>query len=147
MKLYRTKLENLDALPDAYRTALLACGTVKDEVIVHTGQRLALVLAKFAPNKLEELGLASIAVAHSFRNLKPIPEGQWPDAVKRCAANRIDGETGVGDTAERLLGATGEALKRFFKEAFGRECRCKERKEKLNRAFPYVKQRESIALP
>lgn len=42
---------------------------------------------------------------------------------------------GLGDTVEKITEATG--IKKAIKWAFGNDCGCDERKEVLNKAFPY----------
>jgi hypothetical protein len=44
---------------------------------------------------------------------------------------------GLGDTVEQVLEATGIA--KVAKWVLGEDCGCKERKEKLNKLFPYKK--------
>lgn len=44
---------------------------------------------------------------------------------------------GLGDTIEKITEATG--IKRLVKFIAGEDCGCNERKEKLNRLFPYQK--------
>jgi len=45
--------------------------------------------------------------------------------------------TGVGDTVEKIFEATG--VDKLAKWALGENCGCQERKEALNRLFPYRK--------
>jgi len=45
--------------------------------------------------------------------------------------------TGVGDTVEKIFQATG--VDKLAKWALGEDCGCQERKETLNRLFPYRK--------
>ena len=45
--------------------------------------------------------------------------------------------TGVGDTVEKIFEATG--VDKLAKWALGEDCGCQERKEALNRLFPYRK--------
>ena len=42
---------------------------------------------------------------------------------------------GFGDTVEKITKATG--IKSLFDNVIGANCNCKERKEKLNKKFPY----------
>jgi len=44
---------------------------------------------------------------------------------------------GLGDTVEQITKATG--IDKLVKFAFGKDCGCDERKEKLNKMFPYFK--------
>ena len=45
---------------------------------------------------------------------------------------------GLGDTVEKALKATG--IDKLAKKVLGDDCGCKERKEKLNKMFPYSRQ-------
>ena len=49
---------------------------------------------------------------------------------------------GVGDTVEKITEATG--IKKATKFLFGEDCGCTERKEKLNKMFPYYKKPECL---
>ena len=61
------------------------------------------------------------------RTKKEIEEAK---AVKKSAE-------GLGDTIETILEATGVA--KIAKWVLGEDCKCEERKEKLNKMFPYNK--------
>jgi hypothetical protein len=45
---------------------------------------------------------------------------------------------GLGDSIEKALKATG--IDKVAKKVLGEDCGCEERKEKLNKLFPYVRQ-------
>ena len=45
---------------------------------------------------------------------------------------------GLGDTIEKITKATG--IQKIVKKTIGNDCGCDERKEKLNKKFPYKKQ-------
>jgi len=45
---------------------------------------------------------------------------------------------GLGDTVEKALKATG--IDKLAKKVLGDDCGCEERKEKLNKMFPYSRQ-------
>ena len=45
---------------------------------------------------------------------------------------------GLGDSVEKVLKATG--IDKVAKKVLGDDCGCKERKEKLNKLFPYSRQ-------
>lgn len=47
-------------------------------------------------------------------------------------------DIGLGDTVERVLEATG--ISKIAKWLLGEDCGCNERKEKLNKLFPYRRQ-------
>jgi len=51
-------------------------------------------------------------------------------------ADVVKPSKGVGDTVEKVLEKTGVA--KVAKKILGDDCGCKERKEWLNKAFPYV---------
>lgn len=144
--MFRTALNNLDKLPQGYRDALMLAGKVDGEWLIHSPSKLAGVLLNYAPAKLQQLGLSTLVVARSFASLQNTPFSQWPDVVKSLADKRAEGERGAGDTAERLLGATGEAFKALFRMAFGEDCRCKHRKDRLNAAYNYSNLNEENTL-
>ena len=49
-------------------------------------------------------------------------------------------DKGLGDTVERITKATGiKAVVDKVKDVTGWDCKCEERKEKLNKLFPYKK--------
>lgn len=58
-------------------------------------------------------------------------------ARKRRTKAEIEAAKGLGDTIEKITEATG--IKAAVKAVFGDDCGCEERKEKLNRMFPYRK--------
>ena len=47
---------------------------------------------------------------------------------------------GIGDSVEKILKATG--IDKVAKKVLGEDCGCDERKEKLNKMFPYAKVRQ-----
>lgn len=49
---------------------------------------------------------------------------------------------GLGDTIEQITEATG--IKKVVKAIAGEDCGCDERKEKLNKLFPYSRQPECL---
>lgn len=70
--------------------------------------------------------------------LRPVPESDWPLAVKALALMRADGERGVGDTAARLLAHLGaDSMAAAYTKLIGRDCRCGDRRERLNLLYPY----------
>lgn len=57
---------------------------------------------------------------------------------KEWKAHQQNNESkGLGDTIEKITDATG--IKKVVKWIFGEDCGCEERKEALNKKFPYVK--------
>jgi hypothetical protein len=63
---------------------------------------------------------------------------QWPLWARTVGALRKDGEKGVGDTVERLVGANNsESFKLWYKRTFNRNCGCDGRKETWNAKFQY----------
>ena len=49
-------------------------------------------------------------------------------------------DKGLGDTIQRITKATG--IDKVAKAVLGDDCGCEERKEKLNKMFPYAKVRQ-----
>lgn len=62
---------------------------------------------------------------------------KWPRLARLVHRRRRPGERGVGDTIERLLGASGERFKVWFKRITGYDCGCDDRRDKLNASYPY----------
>ncbi len=58
-------------------------------------------------------------------------------AKKRIEEATEQASTGLGDTVEKVLQATG--IDKLVKFVAGEDCGCEERKEKLNKLFPYAK--------
>ena len=58
----------------------------------------------------------------------------WKDLLKE--------DKGLGDTIERITTATG--IKAAVKAVVGEDCGCDERRDKLNKIFPYSKQPECL---
>jgi predicted DNA-binding protein YlxM (UPF0122 family) len=61
--------------------------------------------------------------------------------LKKMARRKKQAE-GLGDSIEQILEVTGVA--KLAKWVMGEDCGCDERKEKLNKLFPYVKPECSI---
>ncbi len=81
---------------------------------------------------------AGQAVLHAFGGVTEAGPREWPEWALALKAQRLAGEAGVGDTAERILGPLGgDGFKRFFKALTGRDCGCSVRREGLNREFGY----------
>lgn len=56
---------------------------------------------------------------------------------KRRTKKEIEYSKGLGDTVEKVLKGTG--IDKLAKFILGEDCNCHERKEKLNKLFPYNK--------
>lgn len=84
------------------------------------------------PRKVRGTAAAVQAVAVSFGRVEP-SVSVWPAWADELRKQKAAGETGVGDTAERLIGPIGgDVFKRLVKN-----CGCGQRKEDLNRLYPY----------
>lgn len=59
------------------------------------------------------------------------------ELTKEVEEEVIQESRGLGDTIEKITTATG--IKRLVKFIAGEDCGCDERKEKLNKMFPYQK--------
>lgn len=55
----------------------------------------------------------------------------------RRTKEQIEASKGLGDTVEKVFKATG--IDKVAKFILGDDCKCDERKEKLNKLFPYKK--------
>ncbi len=95
-------------------------------------------------NKLHresEIGLTSI------KNTVKNGKARIYEKVKRRLGKTIKTETttkskGLGDTIEKITTATG--IKAAVKAVAGDDCGCEERKEKLNKLFPYKREPECL---
>lgn len=68
----------------------------------------------------------------------PVPPADWPLRAKAVAKLRKKAEAGVGDTIARLIGERNSALwEKAVIAITGKPCRCKGRRARLNRLFPY----------
>jgi len=84
--------------------------------------------------KLKPFVSATMAIARSFFNHEPIAKGKWPTWAEELKSRRLPGESGIGDTAARIVGpAGGDAFKKVMKR-----CGCGARQETLNKEFPYA---------
>jgi hypothetical protein len=62
----------------------------------------------------------------------------WPIWARVVSQFRNPEDVGVGDTVYWLIGPErSEAYSRWHKKTFGRECKCPQRRQKLNRRYPY----------
>lgn len=68
----------------------------------------------------------------------PIRKTEWPPWAKALATQKIDSDTGVGDTAERVFGKFGGTLFNVMIKKLGMKCGCGERKIDWNREYPYL---------
>ncbi len=59
-------------------------------------------------------------------------------AKKKTTTRKKAAPKGLGDTVEQITEATG--IKKAVKWIFGEDCGCEERKEWLNKKFPYSKE-------
>ena len=76
------------------------------------------------------------ASGHTDSRTSPMPFDQWPAWAVLVYAHRRHGESGVGDTVERLLGRAGKLAEKLAGQ-LGLPCRCPERKENWNKIYPY----------
>ena len=58
--------------------------------------------------------------------------------AKKTTTKKKVAPKGLGDTVEKITEATG--IKKAVKWIFGEDCGCEERKEWLNKKFPYSKE-------
>lgn len=71
--------------------------------------------------------------------MRPVmPMEEWPMWAKLLARHRHDGETGLGDTLERLFAKLGaDKLAKIYERYVGKPCGCRDRKQWLNQRFGY----------
>ena len=72
-------------------------------------------------------------------------QGSTKKSKKTTKTSRTETSTkskGLGDTIEKITTATG--IKAVVKAVVGEDCGCDERKEKLNKLFPYKREPECL---
>jgi hypothetical protein len=69
----------------------------------------------------------------------------WPLLVRGIARQRIDTDTGVGDTVHRILSKMGGDQFEWVMKRLGIECGCGERQAWLNAVYPYTDSRATNA--
>ncbi len=63
----------------------------------------------------------------------------WPLWALALRVLRKDGEHGLGDTIERVIGPeTSKRFQELYEWAFGQSCGCKNRKAKFNTIYRYT---------
>jgi hypothetical protein len=67
-----------------------------------------------------------------------IPKPDWPIFLRPMKLMAKDGDKGLGDVVERVIGPVGgDAYKSWYKTTFGKECTsCTKRKGDLNARYP-----------
>lgn len=65
---------------------------------------------------------------------KPQPR---PLLIRGIERQRIPSDTGVGDTAERIISKFGGDQFKWVMARLGVNCGCEDRKQYLNRVYPY----------
>lgn len=62
---------------------------------------------------------------------------KWPFVLEPMKLLAKDGDKGLGDIVERVVGKVGgEEYKRWYFKVFGRHCGCSERRDSLNEDYP-----------
>ena len=70
----------------------------------------------------------------------PKPKDKRTRRYKEWVAKFENSTTGLGDTVEKITKATGiKAVVDKVFDAFGQDCGCDKRKEKMNKLYPYNK--------
>lgn len=78
-----------------------------------------------------------IAIDNAKKQAEEINRKNIEELTKEVAEEVNNESKGLGDTIEKITTATG--IKKLVKFIAGEDCGCNERKEKLNRLFPYQK--------
>jgi hypothetical protein len=79
-----------------------------------------------------------IEMPENWEGVMPSPPAhEWPAWAKTLDMAKIAGETGVGDTAERIFGRIGGNQFKAATKLLGIKCGCGARKEDWNRRFRY----------
>lgn len=77
-------------------------------------------------------------------NASPPPKIQvayrpkWPVLIRVLYFMRQTNDTGVGDTVERIFAKFGGTQFKWLMDRLGVNCGCEDRKQYLNRIFPYA---------
>ena len=67
-----------------------------------------------------------------------VQPAEWPWWAKAIALLKKDGDSGVGDTVERVIGpANSAAFQAWYLATFKKSCRCSQRKAEWNARFKY----------
>lgn len=62
---------------------------------------------------------------------------KWPFVLEPLKLLAKDGDKGLGDIVERVIGKVGgEEYKKWYAKIFGRPCSCNERRDSLNADYP-----------
>ena len=62
----------------------------------------------------------------------------WPRWAVAIALLKAEGERGIGDTVQRIIGDdASEAFKQWYLKTFGHECGCAGRQNDWNALYPY----------
>jgi len=70
--------------------------------------------------------------------IHPLNRDRWPLWALAIALLKQDGEIGVGDTLERIIGpANSAAFKAWHMATFKKSCGCSERKAVWNQRYKY----------
>jgi hypothetical protein len=79
-----------------------------------------------------------VSRAHAVSPTIAVPTDQWPIWATAISFFKSGSDIGVGDTAERIIGATNsEEFQLWYKKTFGKSCGCSYRKVLWNTKFPY----------
>ena len=71
---------------------------------------------------------------------EPLPVEQWPWFARAITQLASVEDKGLGDTIHRHLARFGaDAVTKVYRRLVGKDCGCKDRQERLNRLFPYLK--------
>jgi hypothetical protein len=67
----------------------------------------------------------------------PIPSKDWPIWLRPSKLLAIEGDKGLGDIVERVIGPVGgDAYKIWYLKTFGKTCGCTHRQDGLNERYP-----------
>jgi hypothetical protein len=66
-----------------------------------------------------------------------LPKPDWPVIVRPMKRFAKEGDKGLGDIVERVIGPVGgHAYKIWYQATFGEPCGCEKRIDRLNERFP-----------
>lgn len=81
---------------------------------------------------------SEVAASVPESGTQPEAHEKWPLWAKALKLVRKEGEAGVGDTIERLIGPKNSAAyQAWHLKTFGQQCKCKQRQVNYNAKYPY----------
>lgn len=84
---------------------------------------------------------------HQLASIAALPRDRWPLWAREIVKHAADGETGVGDTAKRLIAASHFDTLATIASWLGIPCGCSARHARWNKLYPYQSQPATAQQP